>query len=53
MVSNFAEKPEVTLNLHHPTFKTARNVERAINHQMGPVARAVSAGRVQVAAPRD
>ncbi|MFQ1617299.1 lateral flagellar basal body P-ring FlgIL [Aeromonas veronii] len=53
VVSNFAEKPEVTLNLHQPNFKTARNVERAINHQLGLVARAVSAGRVQVAAPRD
>ena len=25
--SNFSDKPEVTLNLHQPNFKTARNVE--------------------------
>lgn len=53
VASNLAEKPEVTLNLHQPNFKTARNVEREINRQLGPVARAVSAGRIQVAAPKD
>ncbi len=53
VASNFSDKPEVTLNLHQPNFKTARNVEREINRQLGPVAKAVSAGRIQIAAPRD
>ena len=51
--SSFADKPEVILNLHQPNFKTARNVEREINRQLGSVAKAVSAGRIQIAAPRD
>lgn len=52
--SSFADKPEVTLNLLQPNFRTARNVELAINRHLGPgVARAESAGRVQLRAPRD
>lgn len=50
--TNFGSHPEVILNLHQPNFKTARNVERAINHEMGPVAKAVSAGRIELQAPR-
>ena len=49
----FGEKPEVVLNLLSPNFRTASNVARAINRQMGPVARAVSAGRILVRAPQD
>ena len=53
VASTFSEKPEITLNLRQPNFKTARNVEREINRQLGPVATAISAGRIQVSAPRN
>lgn len=53
IVSTFADKDQVTLNLKQPNFKSARNVERAINQRLGPVASAVSAGRVMLRAPRD
>lgn len=51
--ATFADKPEVVLNLLAPNFRTARNVERAINQRLGTVARAVSAGRVVLRAPQD
>lgn len=51
--TTFSTRPEVILNLREPNFKTARNVERAINRQLGPVARAVSAGRIELQAPKD
>jgi flagellar P-ring protein precursor FlgI len=44
IVSTFADKDQVVLNLKQPNFKSARNVERAINERLGPVASAVSAG---------
>ncbi|WP_115719440.1 flagellar basal body P-ring protein FlgI [Gallaecimonas mangrovi] len=47
-------KPQVVLNLKVPNFRTARNVELAINKVFGPqVASAQSSGRVLVNAPRD
>ncbi|WP_417359750.1 flagellar basal body P-ring protein FlgI [Gallaecimonas pentaromativorans] len=47
-------KPQVVLNLKVPNFKTARNVELAINKVFGPkVAAAQNAGRVLVQAPVD
>lgn len=51
--TTFGEKDEVTLNLRKANFKTARNIERAINKQLGSVARAVSAGKVTLMAPKD
>lgn len=52
--SSFADKPEISLNLIQPNFKTARNVEQAINQRFGAgTASAVSPGRVQVRAPQD
>jgi len=52
--SSFADKPEISLNLVQPNFKTARNVELAINQRFGAgTASAVSPGRVQVRAPQD
>lgn len=52
--SNFADKPEISLNLTQPNFKTARNVEQAINQRFGAgTASAISPSRVQVRAPQD
>ncbi|MGL5949298.1 MAG: lateral flagellar basal body P-ring FlgIL [Aeromonas sp.] len=53
VATSFGKKPEVVLNLRRANFKTARNVERAINGQLGPVARAINAGRIEVLAPED
>jgi len=52
--SSFADKPEISLNLVQANFKTARNVEQAINQRFGAgTASAVSPSRVQVKAPQD
>ncbi len=51
--STFADKPQVVLNLLSPNFRTARNVERAINQRLGRVAEATSPGTVVVRAPQD
>lgn len=51
--STFTAKPEVVLNLQEPNFRTARNVERAINQHLGHVAQATSPGAVVVRAPQD
>jgi flagellar P-ring protein precursor FlgI len=51
--SNFNDNPDVILNLRDPSFKTARNIERAINDVFGPgVARADSHAKVLVHAPK-
>jgi len=52
--SDFIEQKDVILNLKRPNFKTARNIEVAINDLFGPdVARAQGQHRVAVAAPTD
>ncbi|WP_420794609.1 flagellar basal body P-ring protein FlgI [Thalassomonas viridans] len=52
--SDFIEQKDVILNLKRPNFKTARNIEVAINELFGPdVARAQGQHRVAVAAPTD
>lgn len=51
--TTFNDKSDVVLNLKEPNFKTARNVERAINNRLGDVARAVSPGKVTMRAPKD
>lgn len=53
VITNFAERNEVILNLKQPNFRTARNAETAINQKLGPVARAVSASRISLRAPKD
>lgn len=53
IASASSNQDEVILNIKQPNFRTARNVERAINRQLGEVARAVSAGRVTLRAPKD
>ncbi|MCL1124782.1 flagellar basal body P-ring protein FlgI [Shewanella surugensis] len=51
--SNFHNKDHIILNLRAPSFKTARNIERAINDLFGPnVAQADSKGKVLVRAPK-
>lgn len=52
--SDFIEQKDVILNLKRPNFKTARNIEVAINDLFGPdVARAQGRHRIAVAAPTD
>lgn len=52
--STFNEKPEITLNLKDPNFRTAHNIEQALNKRLGRgTAQAVSAGRVLMRAPAD
>jgi len=51
--STFTDKNDVVLNLKEPNFKTARNVERAINNRLGSVAKAVSPARITMRAPKD
>lgn len=52
MHSNFNETAQIVLNLRAPSFKTARNIERAINDLFGPsVAEADSSAKVLVRAP--
>lgn len=51
--STFTDKSDVVLNLKEPNFKTARNVERAINNRLGTVAKAVSPARITMRAPKD
>ncbi|MGL4755095.1 MAG: lateral flagellar basal body P-ring FlgIL [Aeromonadaceae bacterium] len=53
IASATSNQDEVILNIKQPNFRTARNVERAINRQLGTVAKAVSAGRVTLRAPKD
>ncbi|WP_298774678.1 flagellar basal body P-ring protein FlgI [uncultured Shewanella sp.] len=51
--SNFHGKDHIVLNLRAPSFKTARNIERAVNDLFGPnVAAADSKGKVLVRAPK-
>ncbi|MGS0682060.1 flagellar basal body P-ring protein FlgI [Shewanella sp. 125m-7] len=53
MPSNFNETEHIVLNLKQPSFKTARNIERAVNELFGPsVAEADSNAKVMVRAPR-
>ncbi|ARD20629.1 Flagellar P-ring protein FlgI [Shewanella japonica] len=50
--SNFNETEHIVLNLRDPSFKTARNIERAVNELFGPdVAEADSSAKVLVRAP--
>ncbi|SDK20004.1 flagellar P-ring protein precursor FlgI [Ferrimonas sediminum] len=52
--STFGANSDIVLNLKRQSFKTARNVERAINDTFGPdVARAQSNAKVLVHAPQD
>ncbi|PKG56098.1 flagellar basal body P-ring protein FlgI [Shewanella sp. GutDb-MelDb] len=52
MHSNFNENEHIVLNLIDPSFKTARNIERAVNALFGPnVAEADSSAKVIVRAP--
>nr|WP_321241443.1 lateral flagellar basal body P-ring FlgIL [uncultured Tolumonas sp.] len=54
ITSTFNDKPEVTLNLKEPNFRTAHNVEQALNKRLGSgTAKAVSSGRVVMRAPVD
>ncbi|GIU51163.1 flagellar P-ring protein 1 [Shewanella sp. KT0246] len=51
--SNFNESEHIVLNLRDPSFKTARNIERAVNDLFGPdVAEADSSAKVLVRAPQ-
>ena len=50
---SFTDKAKVQLNLLTPNIRTARNVERAINQRLGPVAKAMSPGSVVLTAPQD
>ena len=51
--SNFNETEHIVLNLRDPSFKTARNIERAVNDLFGPdVAEADSSAKVLVRAPQ-
>lgn len=50
--SSFADDEQIVLNLRAPNFKTARNIERAINGVFGPeVAQADSNAKVLVKGP--
>ena len=50
--SDFADRPEVMLNLRNPGFQTVTNIVRAINDQIGGnVASALNATKVSVRAP--
>ncbi|MGS0691986.1 flagellar basal body P-ring protein FlgI [Shewanella sp. 0m-4] len=52
MHSSFNENEHIVLNLIDPSFKTARNIERAVNELFGPdVAEADSSAKVIVRAP--
>ena len=51
--SSFNDNADIILNLKDPSFKTARNIERAVNALFGPnVARAENHGKVLVQAPK-
>ncbi|WP_108945090.1 flagellar basal body P-ring protein FlgI [Shewanella halifaxensis] len=53
MPSNFNQTEHIVLNLKQPSFKTARNIERAVNELFGPsVAEADSNAKVMVRAPK-
>ncbi len=50
--SSFADDADIVLNLRNPSFKTARNIERAVNRVFGPdVAQADSNAKVIVKGP--
>ncbi|MDA9556691.1 flagellar basal body P-ring protein FlgI [Vibrio sp.] len=52
--SDFNDQNMITLNLKTPSFKTAKNISRAINDTFGPkVAVAISLNQIKVQAPRD
>ncbi len=51
---NSDSKNELSLNLRQPNFKTAHNVEQALNHRLGAgTARAISSGKILLHAPID
>lgn len=51
--SNFSDNEDIILNLKDPNFKTARNIERAVNELFGPdVARAQDHAKVLIHAPK-
>ncbi|MDR8525914.1 flagellar basal body P-ring protein FlgI [Shewanella fidelis] len=53
MSSDFNDNENIVLNLIDPSFKTARNIERAVNELFGPdVATADSSAKVIVRAPK-
>ena len=53
MSSDFNDNENIVLNLIDPSFKTARNIERAVNELFGPdVAEADSSAKVIVRAPK-
>ncbi|WP_282446693.1 flagellar basal body P-ring protein FlgI [Shewanella sp. 1CM18E] len=53
MNSDFNDNENIVLNLIDPSFKTARNIERAVNELFGPdVATADSSAKVIVRAPK-
>lgn len=52
--SSFTSNADILLSLKQASFKTARNIERAINRAFGPgTATAMNAGRIRVRAPQD
>ncbi|MGK5022410.1 flagellar basal body P-ring protein FlgI [Janthinobacterium lividum] len=53
IVSDFATKPSVTLNLRHPHFETAINIVEAVNRRFGAVATTRDATSVDVLAPEN
>ncbi|MBG6220579.1 MULTISPECIES: flagellar basal body P-ring protein FlgI [unclassified Janthinobacterium] len=53
IISDFATKPSVTLNLRHPHFETAINIVEAVNRRFGAVATTRDATSVDVLAPEN
>jgi flagellar P-ring protein precursor FlgI len=52
--TDFNSRDKITLNLHEPSFTTAKNIAREINRTFGPdVAVAVNKVRVDMRAPKD
>lgn len=53
ILSDFATKPTVTLNLRRPHFETAINIVEAVNRRFGAVATTSDATSVEVIAPEN
>jgi len=53
ILSDFATRPTVTLNLRHPHFETAINIVEAVNRRFGAVATTSDATSVEVIAPEN
>ena len=53
ILSDFATRPTVTLNLRHPHFETAINIVEAVNRRFGAVATTSDATSVEVLAPEN